>query len=44
MGSSGLKTLPVVSRDDVSHIEGVITLDDILRVYGLEEREPNKLK
>jgi CIC family chloride channel protein len=43
MGSSGLKTLPVVSRDDVSHIEGVITLDDILRVYGLEEREPNKL-
>jgi CIC family chloride channel protein len=39
MGSSGLKTLPVVSRNDVSHIEGVITLDDILRVYGLEERE-----
>src|SRR6516225_1034954 len=39
MGSSGLKTLPVVSRNDVSHIEGVITLDDILRVYGVEERE-----
>jgi CIC family chloride channel protein len=40
MGSSGLKTLPVVSRNDVSHVEGVITLDDILRVYGLEEDKP----
>jgi CIC family chloride channel protein len=37
MGSSGLKVLPVVSRKDVTVIEGVITLDDILRVYGLNE-------
>jgi chloride channel protein, CIC family len=39
MGSSGLKTLPVVSRNDVTRVEGVITLDDILRVYGLEEEK-----
>jgi CIC family chloride channel protein len=39
MGSSGLKTLPVVSRNDVTQVEGVITLDDILRVYGLEEED-----
>ena len=38
MGSSGLKSLPVVSRNDVSHVEGVVTLEDILRVYGLEDK------
>jgi CIC family chloride channel protein len=37
MGSSGLKVLPVVSRKDITVVEGVITLDDILRVYGLNE-------
>jgi CIC family chloride channel protein len=37
MGSSGLKVLPVVSRNDVTHVEGVVTLEDILRVYGLHE-------
>ena len=37
MGTSGLKELPVVSRKDVSRVEGIITLDDILRVYGLYE-------
>jgi chloride channel protein, CIC family len=35
MGSSGLKALPVVSRRDVHRVEGIITLDDVLRVYGL---------
>jgi CIC family chloride channel protein len=37
MGTSGLKTLPVVSRNDVTRVEGVITLEDILRVYGLQK-------
>ena len=37
MGTSGLKELPVVSRNDVTRVEGIITLDDILRVYGLYE-------
>jgi CIC family chloride channel protein len=37
MGSSGLKILPVVSRKDVTYVEGVVTLEDILRVYGLHE-------
>jgi CBS domain-containing protein len=33
-----LKSLPVVSRNDASHVEGVVTLEDILRVYGLEDK------
>src|SRR5436190_18454403 len=37
MGSSGSKALPVVSRSDVRRLEGVVTLEDVLRVYGLEE-------
>jgi CIC family chloride channel protein len=36
MGASGLKVLPVVSRNDVTKVEGVVTLEDILRVYGLD--------
>ena len=36
MGGAGLKVLPVVSRSDVRRVEGVITLDDVLRVYGLQ--------
>jgi len=34
--AAGLKVLPVVSRSDVRRVEGVITLDDVLRVYGLQ--------
>jgi CIC family chloride channel protein len=37
MGTSGLKVLPVVSRSDETRVEGVVTLDDILRVYGFDE-------
>ncbi len=36
MGSSGLRVLPVVSRKDVRRLEGTVTLEDVLRVYGLE--------
>src|SRR5207244_12449791 len=35
MGSTGVKVLPVVSRSDIRRLEGIITLDDVLRVYGL---------
>jgi chloride channel protein, CIC family len=37
MGSTGMKVLPVVSRSDIRCLEGIITLDDVLRVYGLLE-------
>ena len=39
MGSTGMKVLPVVSRSDIRHLEGIITLEDVLRVYGLLEEE-----
>jgi CIC family chloride channel protein len=35
MGSAGVKVLPVVSRRDVRHLEGIVSLEDVLRVYGL---------
>jgi CIC family chloride channel protein len=37
MGISGVKVLPVVSRSDVGLLKGTVALDDVLRVYGLEE-------
>jgi CIC family chloride channel protein len=39
MGSAGVKVLPVVSRRDVRRLEGIITLEDVLRVYGLSEEQ-----
>src|SRR5204863_4019801 len=39
MGSAGMKVLPVVSRSDVRRLEGIITLNDVLRVYGLTSAE-----
>jgi chloride channel protein, CIC family len=44
MGSSGVRVLPVVSRSDVTKVEGVITLEDILRVYGLEESQNDEVE
>jgi len=35
MGTTGMKVLPVVSRSDVRVLEGIVRLEDILRVYGL---------
>jgi CBS domain-containing protein len=35
MGSTGLNVLPVVSRASVRSLLGIVTLDDILDVYGL---------
>src|SRR5579862_8648353 len=39
MGTSGLKVLPVVSRANVRQLIGIIALDDILKVYGVANRE-----
>ena len=35
MGSHNVKQLPVVSRRDLHQLEGVVTLDGVLRLYGL---------
>jgi CIC family chloride channel protein len=35
MGAAGVKTLPVVSRNDVHNLEGIVTIEDVLKVYGL---------
>ena len=35
MGTSGLKTLPVVSRSDIHRLEGIIAIEDVMKAYGL---------
>lgn len=40
MGESGYNVLPVVSRSNVRHLEGVVTLDDILEAYGVGKHAP----
>jgi len=35
MGSSHMQELPVVSRRDVHELEGLVALDDVLRLYGV---------
>ena len=35
MGAASLDSLPVVSRADVHKLEGVVTLQDVLKFYGL---------
>ena len=35
MGAAGVKTLPVVSRKDIHELEGIVTIEDVLKVYGL---------
>ena len=37
MGSSRTQELPVVSRRNVHKLEGLVTLNDVLRLYGLDE-------
>src|SRR5260370_27016896 len=39
MGSSRLDLLPVVSRANVHHLEGVVTLQDVLALYGVGPKE-----
>jgi CIC family chloride channel protein len=38
MGASHLDLLPVVSRANVHHLEGVVTLQDVLALYGVGEK------
>jgi CIC family chloride channel protein len=40
MGTSQLDLLPVVSRANVHHLEGVVTLPDVLALYGVGSKEP----
>jgi CIC family chloride channel protein len=35
MGSSNMQELPVVSRRDVHKLEGLVALEDVLRLYGI---------
>ena len=35
MGANHLQVLPVVSRADVHHLLGIVTLRDVLESYGL---------
>ena len=37
MGSSRTQELPVVSRRDVHKLEGLVTLNDVLQLYGVDE-------
>jgi hypothetical protein len=39
MGATHLDTLPVVSRADVHKLEGVVTLRDVLNLYGFASEE-----
>jgi chloride channel protein, CIC family len=39
MGSTQLEVLPVVNRAEVHKLEGIVTLQDVLRLYGVGPRE-----
>ena len=39
MGASQLGVLPVVNRANVRKLEGIVTLQDVLRLYGVGPRE-----
>jgi len=43
MGASQLDLLPVVSRANVHQLEGVVTLQDVLAVYGVGSKESESL-
>jgi CIC family chloride channel protein len=40
MGASQLDLLPVVSRANVHHLQGIVTLQDVLALYGVASKEP----
>jgi CIC family chloride channel protein len=41
MGASQLDVLPVVNRANIQKLEGIVTLQDVLRLYGVGPRETN---
>jgi CIC family chloride channel protein len=40
MGATGVNVLPVVSRANLRRLMGVVTLEDLLRAYGVAKAEP----
>ena len=42
MGASKLDVLPVVSRADIRQLEGTVSLQDVLALYGVAEPTPNE--
>jgi CIC family chloride channel protein len=42
MGTAKLDLLPVVSRSDINKLEGIVTLKDLLRTYGLAPDDPDQ--
>ena len=40
MGKEGLDLLPVVSRGNIHEMEGVCSLLDVLRAFGVHGRQP----
>jgi len=39
MGANQLEILPVVNRADVHKLEGIVTLHDVLKAYGVNPRD-----
>jgi CIC family chloride channel protein len=39
MGANQLDMLPVVNRANVHKLEGIVTLQDVLRLYGVDRSE-----
>ncbi len=39
MGTSQIEVLPVVNRANIHKLEGIVTLQDVLRLYGVGQRE-----
>src|SRR5712664_2864720 len=42
MGASQVDLLPVVSRANVHELEGVVTLEDVLTLYGVGPKQPSR--
>jgi len=42
LGASKLEILPVVSRANVRELKGIVTLEDVLSLYGVAEKEVRK--
>jgi len=42
LGASKLQILPVVSRANVRELKGIVTLEDVLSLYGVAEKEVTK--
>ena len=39
MGTNQIEVLPVVNRANIHKLEGIVTLQDVLRLYGVGQRE-----